>query len=142
MSSSDENCERNSSTRLRTFRLTQNLVWSLQSEARSRAVSVNALVSAILLKFIGWDRFADRFRFVALTSDLLQVMLASVSDEEVAKAADTIGTHVAAEGIKFWPTESRLDGFVTYLNNRCRYAGYGKMSYETEGKQHILTIEH
>jgi hypothetical protein len=142
MPSVDQNHE-TTTTKLRTFRLSQGIISTLQAEAKRRELSVNALVSAIILRFLGWDRFADQFRFVSLTSDLLLAMLSGVSDEEIARTADTTGTRRAEEFMKLWPEgSSPLDGFVAYLNNRCRYAGYGNLSYEVKGERRVLTIEH
>jgi len=138
----DHDYDRNTTSQLRTFRLPQTTVSTLKSEARKRAISVNALVGAVILKFIGWDRFADQFHFIAITGDLLEAILSDLTDDEVEQVANTIGTRTAEEGMKFWPAESRVEGFITYLNNRCRYAGYGTMAYETKGVNHVLMIEH
>lgn len=115
---------------------------SLQLEARRRGLSVNALVTSILWEFNDWNRFADRFRFVALGNDLIEAMLSNISDEQIVRIAQASENRVIEEGMMFWRRESGLDGLVSYLNNRCRYAGYGNVMYERKRKNHVLTIEH
>jgi len=115
---------------------------SIEAEAQTRGLSVNALVNSILSKYANWERFADQFRFIPLTDDLLRAALNQLSDEDVAHITKTLGGHVVNEGMAFWKKETDLDGLVTYLANRCRYAGYGNLAYETKGKNHRLVIEH
>ena len=134
--------KRKPTTVLRTFRFPQSLSSSLEAEAKNRGLSVNALVSSLITKFDNWDRFADRFHFISLTDDLLKAILTHMSDEEIATIAETIGTRVAEEAMIFWYKDVSVESLITYLTNRCRYAGYGNMEYEKKGNNHVIALQH
>jgi len=142
VNSTSLNYERRSPTVLRTFRLLRELNASLEVEAKNRGLSVNALVSSLITKFDSWDRFADRFHFVSLTDDVLQLILAQSSDEQIAQIADTVGARIVGEGMMFWYKEATVESLITYLNNRCRYAGYGNLEYEKKGNTHVIALQH
>jgi len=127
---------------LRTFRIPQDLSSSLEDEAKNRGLSVNALVTSLLSKFDKWDKLADRFHFVSLTDDLLRAVLAHVSDEEIVAIAENIGSRVAEEAMIFWYKEVSVEVLVTYLTNRCRYAGYGNIEYEKKGAEYVIALQH
>ncbi|HUK49986.1 MAG TPA: hypothetical protein VLV18_03025 [Terriglobales bacterium] len=134
--------ERKSSTILRTFRLPRELNTSLEVEARNRGLSVNALVSSLISKFDNWDRFADRLPFISTTDELFKTFLSEVDDEKIVSMAETVGPRVVREAMIFWSKETSVDSFVKYLNNRCRYAGYGNFEYEKKGTTHVMALQH
>ena len=134
--------KRKPTTVLRTFRFPESLNSSLEAEAKNRGLSVNALVSSLITKFDNWDKLADRFHFIALTDDLLKAILSHMSDDEIATIADTLGSRVAEEAMFFWYKDVSVESLVTYLTNRCRYAGYGNMEYERKGTSHVIALQH
>ncbi|MGD0396126.1 MAG: hypothetical protein ABSB26_04360, partial [Nitrososphaerales archaeon] len=56
--------KRERKTRLKTIRLSESLVRSLEKEAADEGISVNADINSILGRHFGWDKKAREFGFV------------------------------------------------------------------------------
>ena len=65
-----------------------------------------------------------------------------MSDEEIAAIAESVGTRVAEDAMIVWYKNVSVESLVTYLTNRCRYAGYGNMEYERKGNNHVIALQH
>jgi hypothetical protein len=50
----------NKKTVLRTIRLSKGLDGLLQKDANSKRITVGALVSTILTKYLQWDRYTEK----------------------------------------------------------------------------------
>jgi len=130
------------STVLRTFRFPSRLEEALETEAQNRGLSPNALVSLVLTKMVNWDRFADRIESVTVTDDLFKPIIDEMSEEKVIALAQTVGVRAASDAMMFWSKEVSLDSFLVYLDNKCRYSGYGKLEYENRTRSHVLVLQH
>lgn len=130
-------------TVLRTFRIPQNLNDILESEAGSRGISPNALVSSIITKFANWDRFAERFGCICVTQELFKTIFEHVPDEELAVIAENNAVRITKEALMFWYKQSTADAFLTYLDSRCKYAGFGEFEYQKrQGGQCVFALHH
>jgi hypothetical protein len=130
-------------TVLRTFRIPKELNSALESEAGSRGISPNALLSSILTKFANWDRIADTFVRVSVSQELFRNILDHVPNEEIGRMAEIHAGHTMREAMLFWSKELTIDSFLTYVENRCRYAGWGQFERSKEaGGRHVIAIRH
>jgi hypothetical protein len=127
---------------LRTVRLPENVDQVLVSEAESRDLSPNALSSSIMTKFAEWDRFASRFHFISLTSDLVKGFLDLVDDKKLENLAEDRGSQEPEEAMLFWFKEVSIDNLIRFLSDRCRHAGYGEFEYQETQGHCTLTIHH
>jgi hypothetical protein len=128
---------------LRTFRIPKELNSILESEARDRGISPNALLSSILTKFSNWDRIADTFVRVSVSQELFRNILDHVPNEEIGRMAEIHAGHTMREAMLFWSKELNIDSFLTYVENRCRYAGWGQFERTEEaGGRHVIAIRH
>jgi len=139
---SHQEAKAKSSTVLRTFRIPRNLIATLEAEGKNRGLSANALMTSLISRFDNWDRFADRFDFFSITDDLIKAFLEEVPEDRVVAIAETFGARIARDGIMFWSKEVSVESLVEYLNNRCRYAGYGNLQYEKKDQKHTLILQH
>jgi hypothetical protein len=130
-------------TVLRTFRIPRELNNALESEAVDRGISPNALLSSILTKFANWDRIADRIVRVSVSQELLRNIFDHVPNEEIGKMAEIHAGHTMREAMLFWSKELTIDSFLTYVENRCKYAGWGQFERSKEaGGRHVIAIHH
>jgi hypothetical protein len=127
-------------TVLRTIRLPRNLDDVLISEAQNRGLSPNALVSMVMTRFVEWDRFADRFHFVCINTDLLKGFL--VQDESLEHLAEARGSKDIKEAMLFWFKEVNVENLLRFLSHRCRYAGYGEFEYQEKQGRCTFAIHH
>jgi hypothetical protein len=130
-------------TVLRTFRIPKELNSILESEARGRGISPNALLSSILTKFANWDRLTEKLVRVSLSEDLFKMIFGYVPAEEIGKMAETHACTTMREGMLFWSKEVSVDSFLSYVENRCKYAGWGQFEHSKEqGERHVIAIRH
>lgn len=129
-------------TVLKTFRYPRHLDAALAQEAKDRGFSSNALVSMIFTKYVNWDRYAEKFGYVAITHETLRFLLGCVDTETLASAAEESGAQVPKEAVMFWFKEMSVETFLSYLQNICRYAGQAKYDCQRSGDDYTLTLRH
>ncbi len=108
----------------------------------NRGISPNALVTYLITKFDSWDRFAERFDFLSITGQTFKAFLDVANDDEVTVIAQTVGARITEEGMLFWSKEVSVQSFIDYLNNRCRFAGYGHFEQAENNHTHTIIIHH
>jgi hypothetical protein len=129
-------------TVLKTFRLSRNLEFVLELEAKARGLSLNALVSMIFTKFVQWDRFASRFGYLAITHETLRSLLDLADDERLAEAAQKVGAQIPKEAVLFWFKKVNVDTFLSYLENVSKFGGHAEYECETSGGDYTVTLRH
>jgi hypothetical protein len=129
-------------TVLKTFRYPRHLNVALEEEANEKGLSPNALVSMIFTKYANWERYADKFGYVAITHETLRYLLSCVDMEKLASAAQESGAQVPKEAMMFWFKKRDVDTFLSYLENICRYAGQAKYDCKSNDGSHTITLRH
>jgi hypothetical protein len=124
------------------MRINRKLDAVLKRDAKSKGISVNALLAQILTKYSEWDRNAEKFGFTNLTEEVFRGILASTDDEILLKTAKDLGSRVPKEFILFWFKHISLDTFLNYVGVTCKYGGVGACESDSEGKYHMMTIQH
>jgi hypothetical protein len=129
-------------TVLRTFRIPKGINEVLESEARSRGISPNALLSSILIRFADWDRFAERFGFISVTYELFKAMIEALPEERLVEIAQTDCARITKEAMMFWSKEISVSSFLAYLEFHCKYGGYGEFEYDRREGNNTVAIRH
>lgn len=127
---------------LKTFRLPIDLESVLESEAKARGLSLNALASTIFTKFVQWDRFAARFGYVSITRESLRSLLDLADEERLSAVAGKIGAQVPREAVLFWFKKVNVDTFVSYLENVCKFGGHAEYECQSSGGDYTITLRH
>ena len=127
---------------MRTVRLPERIDEILIQEANERGLSPNALVSMILARFVEWDRFANRFHLISVTTELHKGLLDGIDDEKLEYLADKSGSHTPKEAMVFWFKEISVENLVRFLNDSCKYSGYGEFEHQEKQGRNTLTIRH
>lgn len=111
-------------TVLRSIRITPAVADVLTEEAHRRGISVNAVVSQVLTKYVEWDRFADRFGFVTITRDGYRKLHDALPEKDFDQIADAAGSTYPKEIALFFFKRLGVESFIEYLNLSSRYAGW------------------
>ncbi len=127
---------------LRTVRLSWELEGLLQTDAQSKRTSMNGLITAILLRYAEWDRFAEKFGVVTLSADLFRALMESVGETELERIANDFGARLPNEAMLFWFKKADLDAFLRYLSLNSRYGNLGAYELEVDGRIHRISIRH
>ena len=114
----------------------------LRRDSKAKSLSVNALISSILTRYSEWGRNTERFGFLTLTRETFNGILETADDGKLVEAARELGAKVPKEIILFWFKRLNLDNFLAYIFMTCKYGGVAEYEYESEGKNHTITVHH
>src|SRR5918912_2341892 len=89
-------------TRLRTFRVEEELDSLLQKDAKSKSISVNSLLSIILTKYAEWDRYIEKVSVLTMKKESFKTMLSAIDDDKVTGVSQELGDKVPIQFIFFW----------------------------------------
>jgi hypothetical protein len=126
-------------TVLRSIRIDPTISEVLARDAANEGMSVNALVSQILTKYVEWDRFADRFGFVTITREGYRSMHDLIPDADLERVAQQAGGAYPKETALFFFKHLGLDVFLKYLELTCRYARWAEFEL-TRGSASITVV--
>lgn len=127
---------------VRSFRLPRTLDEELRREAEEKGLSVNTLVVGILRKHVEWDRNAERFGCVSMTTQEYNELLSSVDEKRVREIAGHAGRNVFREGVLFWFGEFTLQNALQYIRLRCRYGRMADCELSHGGDTVTLSLHH
>lgn len=129
-------------TRLRTFRIEEELDSLLQKDARSKGVSVNSLLSIILTKYAEWDRYVEKFSVITMKKESFKTMLSSIDNDKVTVLSKDLGDNVPNQFVLFWFKKNTLENYLKYLSLLCKHGGFGQLEIEQEGREYTITLIH
>jgi hypothetical protein len=129
-------------TILKTIRIPEELDDLLQNDAKSKRTTVNALITTIMMRYAEWDRFADRFGVVSLSSDLFSALIEGCEEKEILRIAEEFGTRLPNEAMLFWFKRINVENFLRYLSLNTQYAKLGEYELEIDGKDYAISIHH
>jgi hypothetical protein len=92
----------NKKTVLRTIRLSKGLDELLQKDAKSKRITVGAMISAILTKYSQWDRYTEKFDMITLRQETIRAILEATEDDALIRKAREIGAKIPKEFLMFW----------------------------------------
>lgn len=90
------------STRVRTFRLPRELADKLDTQARTLKVSANTVLVRGLDRYLEWELPAERFGFLSIDRDSLQLLLKSVDPGKLSRVAEQAGRKNARDVALYW----------------------------------------
>jgi hypothetical protein len=129
-------------TVLRSFRLNKEVDDILQKEASLRGLSVNALVSQILQKFVEWDRFVERYGFISITRDGFQALHEALSREELANLARSLGERNPPDTALFWFKSLSLKTLLDWFSLHCKYGKIADYELDISGRKYTVVLHH
>jgi hypothetical protein len=129
-------------TVLRSIRITEQISKIVQSDAKNKGLTVNALISAILTKYVEWDRFAERYGFISITRNGFRRIQEALGEGNLVKVAEELGALNPKEMVSFWFKEINVDTFLGWLSTYCRYGRIAEYELETNGRNYTVTLRH
>jgi hypothetical protein len=139
------NAERNDKkkTILRTIRIDKNLDDALDKDAKEHGVSENALISSILVRYIDWDRYSEKFGRVSLPNEALKDIIEATEHGKLKSAAEEFAASVPKDYIMFRYKKLDIDACLLHLSFLSKYAGLFKYELQIEHERiYTITIHH
>ena len=127
-------------TVLRSIRFTAKEAEILSKEAESKGISFNALVSGLITHYIEWDRFAERYGFVALGKQSFRNLISSMTEEQLEKWGKETGSKHATDMALFWFKRLDLQAFLSLLAVCAKYMNLWHYEVEQQGRNYVVTV--
>jgi hypothetical protein len=133
----------NIKTTTRTIRISRQLDRILEKDAANKRVSVNSLITSIIIKYSEWDRYVESLRFVSMPPDGLRLIIGSLDDEKIKEIGHQVGSRHFQEYMMLWFKKISIDSFFDGLTIFLRYSGMAKYDMDTpDGRDYVITLHH
>jgi hypothetical protein len=130
------------STEVRAIRIPKSVGKIIEEEARSREVSVNALIVTVLKKFAEFDRYSEKFEYVTLARETFRLLIQELDDKGVRRAGTKAGKTVPREIAQFWFKDLDVTAFFSFLSNLARYSHLTQYDVKFEGGTYKVALRH
>lgn len=127
-------------TRSITYRLPENVVEELETEAMQKNISQNVLVKQILEKYVKWDRFGDKIGMIPVPKRILQSLGSEMQGEDINTIVNAVRPLIKDTAM-FMKGNYDLKRCVETLEDYMRASGM-KSDHRLEGNLHHFIIQH
>jgi hypothetical protein len=118
----------------------QDVLEQLRALANERKISLNSLVSQVLDHYIKLGVYDRTFGFFSISEDVLRLLLAKQSDEEIDKIDAVAGAKIHKQIIMYLYGKVNKESVIDYLDifgNR-----FSTFRHFRDGHKHTMTIYH
>ena len=130
-------------TILRTIRIDKELDDALDKDAKEHSVSENAFVSSILVRYVDWDRYSQKFERVSLSNEALNAIIEATEPDKLKAAAEEFTASVPKDYIVFCYKKLDIEACLLHLSFLSRYAGMFNYELQIEQERnYTITIHH
>ncbi len=95
-----------------------------------------------MIKYSEWDRYTEKFGFIAITRDGFNTILRAADPDKLTKLGSELGGRNPKEMTQFWFKRLNLETFLAYLSLYCRYGRIAEEEIENNGKKYVVTLHH
>ena len=134
--------DRRKKTVLRTIRITQEVDDVLRESAQDKNLSVNALIAAIMTKYVEWDRYVEKLNFISIASETFKTVLAEIDGEKLEKIAKEYGSKMAKTASMFFFKKADSETFLEVISLFSKYSRLRTNEIETSGRNYTITLHH
>jgi hypothetical protein len=126
---------------LRTIRLPESLARSLQEEAASEGMTVNAYVNSIVSQHLDWEKKVREFGVARLPRSMLMSLLEGCDDETLARIGrETVP--IQKEIAEFFVQDSSPKGILNFLALRSRFNSKNTIKVAQEEDEYTIVMRH
>ncbi len=123
-----------------SFRLDPELRAGLEEEASKAGLNLNALVSQILRRYMSWERFAFKLRFLPVSKNLAREVFQALPTSTVEQLSKRLGENSAREHILFLFQKVSPQTVLRFMDLWISH--FDACEHRFDGKQHHITIHH
>jgi hypothetical protein len=115
---------------------------ALEEDARSRNISLNTLVSQLILAHTDWGRFIDKVGAIRSSKEAFRLLLNTSSDEAIIEAARVSGPDTPKSIIiTKYGTLSRST-VLNYIRSAAMYGGFAEYTEVENEEKTVITLIH
>lgn len=127
-------------TRSITYRLPENIVEELETQAMEKNISQNVLVKQILEKYVVWDRFAEKIGMIPVPKNILDELGKEMSGEDIERVISIL-LPLIKESVLFMKGKYDLKRCIESLEDYMKASGV-KSDHRIEGDIHHFIVQH
>jgi hypothetical protein len=133
----------NAPTTTRSIRIKKESDLILEREAERYGLSVNALVSNLVDRYVDSLRFFQSSGIICMSNDTLRALLEPLSDEELSDAAYSRGTARVRDSLMQRGMKVSYDSVLWYISQVLgQYDGWFRCDHYREEKMDVLHLSH
>ena len=123
-----------------SYRLPSKLLDDLETEAREKNISQNVLVKQILMKYVRWERFAQKMGIIPVPQKILESLGGDMSHKDVLKIIDVLFIAIK-DSVMLMKGGYDLKRTIETLEDYMRSSGM-ESDHRIEGDLHHFIIQH
>ena len=123
-----------------SYRLPSKLLDDLETEAREKNISQNVLVKQILMKYMRWERFAQKMGIIPVPQKILESLGGDMSHKDVLKIIDVLFIAIK-DSVMLMKGGYDLKRTIETLEDYMRSSGM-ESDHRIEGELHHFIIQH
>ena len=123
-----------------SYRLPSKLLDDLETEAREKNISQNVLVKQILMKYVRWERFAQKMGIIPVPQKILESLGGDMSHKDVLKIIDVLFISIK-DSVMLMKGGYDLKRTIETLEDYMRSSGM-ESDHRIEGDLHHFIIQH
>ena len=129
-------------TILRTFRLQEPLIRSLEKEAADEGISVNTAANLIMGQHFDWEKKAKEFGFLAVHKPVFMRLMEELDDKALARIGREVVPTSFEEMAEFWFQESTPDKILDVIAARFKFDTLRRAKITKEGDMYTVVLRH
>jgi len=129
-------------TTLRTFRFPDELARTLEADAQEQGMTLNALVSSILTKYVEWDAKAAKFGYIPIYKPIFEDLLQAADEASLDRMGRSVVAPMWKEMATFWFHDSADARILDFLSMRSRHLPYVQSEVMRDGHKCTIVTHH
>jgi len=131
-----------SRTVVRTIRLTSDADRQLRGDANKKDLTVSALISSVLDKYLKWDRYIGKDGLITVSRRTLTIILGYLKEEQVIELAKRLGSVTTKDMMIQHSTKSGVDGFLDVIDLLSKYEKLFEYDTVVENGTYRVILRH
>ncbi|HZS73794.1 MAG TPA: hypothetical protein VFA69_04745 [Candidatus Nitrosotalea sp.] len=124
-----------------SFRLPEELIEEIQTEAQLNNVSANVLVHRILERYTKWDANAAKGGYIPVTKGLIFELFDKISDKEIIEIAKRVEMKEFEDIALLLRNKFDIESTLDLIETRAKVSGF-PYRYSVKGAIHSFVIQH
>jgi hypothetical protein len=123
-----------------SFRLRQDVLKSLEIEARKRGVTLSSLVNNILENYMTSEIYFEELGFMLMSKGFLRKTFDEVTEKRAEDLGKDLGLTVAKEYVSYFFPEVNTESLIKFLE--LWFKRFQSYSHRIDNNRHYFTINH
>jgi HicB family len=127
-----------------TFRIDQDNVKRLRTEAESQGISLNSLINRILKGFLEWHIFEPKVGMIPLSKPVVAELFTKMSKEQIIDIATRVGRNEMQNAAMFMKGgKMDLNSFLSWFENRMKNSSIQvSHTFDNSNRTHMYILKH